>query len=706
MKRFLPVTRQAEQAECGLACLAMVVGYYGHKVDLSTLRRSYPASSRGMSAANLISVAHRLQLATRALRLEPADIKSLRLPCILHWDRSHFVVVRSTKGSSILIHDPAHGKRWVPSTELNERFTGVALELWPTEAFTPVNTSRPVSIREMLSNTEDLKLLFGKAAIYAALTEGFALGSPVFLQRIVDRVILQRHGSLAFAVIGLILFGVCETFASAAKNFATLDVGNRLRLSWDLRLLSHLIRLPVSYFERRSTGDVLTRFDASETVRHTVTDSFAETCLSGLVSAVTFVAMLAYSPGMTLIVLAGGSLYLMTRQSLLTLLREARRVQATNDAYLRTHLIETLTGIRALKLFQQEERRVANWFNLLVNAINARSRTESLTVWVRTGGTATLRIETIAVFAAGSLAVLHNRLSLGSFFAFIAYQASFNMKIFGLIDKTYDIRILDVHLALLGDIVREAPEPRTSLIKGFDHQGAPASVRLDSVSFRYSEFDPWIFQNLTMDIKAGECVAVVGRSGAGKSTLVKLICGLAIPSAGQVLIDGAPLRGDSGHTAPRIGMVLQDDTLFSGTLAQNIHFFCDNPDMDRVRECACYAALDGDIALMPMGYDTQVGTAGSAISGGQRQRLLIARALYRQPSLLIFDESTSHLDIPTERTIADTLSRLAVTRIMVAHRPETVAIAHRVFGFEEDTFVEITPSFREQSRDTEHSLCS
>lgn len=706
MKLFLPVIRQAEEAECGLACIAMVVNYYGHKTDLTALRRDYRASSRGMSIANLISVAHRLHLASRALRIEPHDIGDLRLPCILHLDCSHFVVVRSVKGSSVLIHDPAHGKRWVPFNELNERFTGVALELWPTEAFTPVDISRPVTIRELLGNTKELRLLFGKAAAYAALTEGFALLSPLFLQRIVDRVILQRHGSLTLAVVGLALFGICETFASTAKGFATLDLGNQLRLSWDLRLLTHLIRLPVPYFEKRSTGDVLMRFDASETVRHTITDSFVDTCLSGLVSAVTLVAMLAYSPSITLIVLTGAILYLSFRQAVLTLLRDARRVQASSDAYLRSHFIETLTGIRALKLFQQEERRVANWFNLLVNAINARSRTEKMTVWARTFATFTLRFETIAVFAVATLFVLHHRMTLGGFFAFIAYQASFNIKVFSLIDKTYDIRILDVHLALLADIVREAPEPIKIAGQVLGEVSIPASVELRSVSFRYSEYDPWIFRDLTLKIRAGECVAIVGRSGAGKSTLLKVICGLAVPSSGQVLIDVAPTEGDVGHSNPSIGVVLQDDNLFSGTIAQNIHFFSDAPDMDRVRQCACYAALERDISFMPMGYDTQVGTGGSAVSGGQRQRLLIARALYGRPSLLIFDESTSHLDLVTERAIADTLHSLAVTRIMVAHRPETIAIADRVLGFEQDAFVEITPDFRENSRKAEHSLCS
>lgn len=703
MKSILPVIRQSETSECGLACVAMVAAYYGHKMDLAALRRRYSTSLRGMTLGNIVAVAQQLHLATRALRVDVEDLRQLRTPCILHWEMTHFVVMRSAGKNAITIHDPAYGVRRVRADEIDRCFTGIALEVWPTEAFQTADEADPVTTREMLSNVSGLRATVTKALTLATLVEVLALCSPILFQRIIDHVILRRQGGLPLAVTGLLLVGLFEGLTTLARDLSTINIGNQLSVSWQSNLISHLVRLPVQYFEKRSTGDILSRFDASEMVRQTVTGSFADVLLSGVVSVLTLIAMLFYSRVLAVIVLVGSAVYVGIRHVALGRLRAAASSQASNDAQLRNHLMETLHGIRSLKLFRQEAQRVCHWLNLLVDATNSRSKVETLKIWVRAGSTVVLRTEMVALIGLGAWFAIRGKLSLGALFAFLAYKDQFNTKVLALVNSTYDIQALSVHLNLIGDVVREEPE---SGLEGLvelpdDGKSIPAEVSFVSMSFRYSDSDPWIIEDLTLTIERGESVAIIGRSGAGKSTLLKLMCGLLIPTRGVVLIDGLPVAGKVRRNAQKIAMVLQDDSVFSGTIAENIHFFAENPDMGLVRESVQMSALEGEIAAMPMGYETHIGTAGTGISGGQRQRLLIARALYRQPSLLIFDESTSHLDLATEKLIAASLSELRVTRVMVAHRPETVAIAHRVLAFEGTRLAQVQTKFRELLPETE-----
>jgi ATP-binding cassette subfamily B protein RaxB len=704
MKPILPMIRQSETSECGLACVAMVAAYHGYNMDLAAIRRRHSTSLRGMTLENIVFVAQQLHLATRALRVDIEDLAELRTPCILHWEMTHFVVMRSVGKNAIIIHDPASGVRRVRMEEIDRCFTGIALELWASESFKTADEADPVTTREMLSSVSGLRTMLTKGLTLATLVELLALCSPVLFQQIVDHVILRHQAKLSMAVTGLLFFGLLEAFATLSRDLSTINIGTRLSLSWQTNLISHLVRLPVQYFEKRSTGDILSRFDASEVVRRTVTGSFTDVVLSGVVSVLTLVAMLFYSKMLSVIVLVCAAAYLGIRHIALGRQRAAASSQASNDAQLRTHLMETLHGIRSLKLFKQEAQRVSRWLNLLVDATNSRSKVEVLKVWVLAGSTILLRTEMVAVIGLGAWLSIRGKLSLGAFFAFLVYKDQFNLKVLALINSSYDLQTLSVHLNLIGDVVREEPESELSGVVELPdvENSLPATISFVSLYFRYSDYDPWIIENLTLTIQSGECVAIVGRSGAGKSTLLKLMCGLLIPTSGVVLIDGQPVAGRGRRNMQNIAMVLQDDCVFSGTIAENIHFFSENPDMVRIEESVKMSALEREIAAMPMGYETHIGTAGRGISGGQKQRLLIARALYRRPSLLIFDESTSHLDLTTEKMIASSLSELRVTRVMVAHRPETVAIADRVLAFEGTRLAQVQTKFREILPETEY----
>jgi ATP-binding cassette subfamily B protein RaxB len=263
-------------------------------------------------------------------------------------------------------------------------------------------------------------------------------------------------------------------------------------------------------------------------------------------------------------------------------------------------------------------------------------------------------------------------------FAFVAYQELFKARMITLVDRGYEFRMLSVQAQRLADIVMARPEAVE--LGEVSSEPQPVAIEVKSLNFRYSEGEPWLLENINLQIRSGECVAITGPSGAGKSTLLKLMAGLLQPQAGDVVINGHSVCASRAAVLGKVGFVLQDDSLFAGSISSNIAFASDVPDPERVQACARLACLHDEIMAMPMGYESLIGEMGGALSGGQQQRLLLARALYQQPSILILDEATSHLDVPTEQRIAAMLSELRITRIFAAHRPDTVAIADRVLA--------------------------
>ncbi|QEE30056.1 peptidase domain-containing ABC transporter [Terriglobus albidus] len=690
MRQRLPLIMQAETSECGVVCLAMIAGFYGRATTLSSLRRECSTSLRGLTLEHLITAAQRLHLASRPLRVELSELQEVSLPCILHWEMSHFVVLRSVSRSHLTIHDPAIGVRRISLENADQSFTGVVLELWPTEDFTRKSDSVPVTITELLGSVSGVRRLGAKTLFLSALTELLVICTPLLLQFTVDRATAGQGNILYMGVVALTVCCLLEALATLSRDLSIINLGNRISLAWQSNLLSHLLQLSLPFFEKRSTGDLLSRFDAAESVRLMLVGSYANILVSGLVTAFTLVAMFFYSPVLASIVIAGAIVFLGIRQGTLRKIREASASQNMHEVALRSHLLETLQGIRPIKLFKKTGWRNSHWLNVLVDLMNARSTTETTRSWINGSNTAILGVELALVIGIGGHLLLLHKFSVGAFLAFLVYRDHFNVRAFALINGTYDLSAMSTQLSRVGDIVRESPDSAAAAkLEAESMPPSPYSMEINDVSFRYSDHDPWIIQNLCLRIQQGECVSITGRSGIGKSTLVKLMCGLLRPNEGEIYANGKPLNEE--HS---LGVVLQEDMVFAGTIAENIHFFAETPDGSLIEHCARLAALAEDIDAMPMRYQTQVGTGGAGLSGGQKQRLLIARALYTKPSILIFDESTSHLDLLTERTISQSLSALSITRILIAHRPETIAIADRVVAFRDRKLIDITDKFR------------
>jgi ATP-binding cassette, subfamily B, bacterial CvaB/MchF/RaxB len=675
----LPLVFQTEAAECGLACLAMIAGYHGAQVDLLAMRRRFSVSLRGATLGHIIKFAGALDLTGRPLRVELEDLAWLKTPCILHWKMDHFVVLKKVTRKYIFLHDPALGPRRVTFAEASRYFTGVALELTPTPGFVPRDERQPLRLRDLIGRVTGLKRALGQVFLLASALELLAIISPLFLQLTVDKVLAAFDRNLLLTLgVGFMLLIALQSFLGALRSWTTLYFGTSLKLQWYANLFSHMVRLPVSFFEKRYFGDILSRFDGAEAIQRTLTNNFIETLLDGLISVFMLAVMFLYSRKLAFVVILSVLLYLALRNFAYLPLRKATEEQIMRLSKQQTFLIETLRGIRTIKVLGREDNRKTRWMNLLADTTSAQVATEKLSLIFRAANALIFGLQSVAVVWLGAMLVLGGQFSVGMLFAFVAYQEQFKARITMLVDRLYEFRMLSLQVQRLADVVLE--EPEESLASATPADAEDASISVEHLFFRYSDTESWLLEDISFRVAPGECVAIVGPSGAGKSTLLKLIAGLLRPQSGDVLVNGHSVCASRASVQGKVGFVLQDDSLFAGTIADNIAFSADVADMSRVEECARLACLDDEINAMPMGYNTLIGEMGSALSGGQQQRLLLARALYSRPSILVLDEATSHLDVPTEQRIAAMLATLRMTRIFAAHRPDTIRIADRVIS--------------------------
>ncbi|MBV9521355.1 MAG: peptidase domain-containing ABC transporter [Alphaproteobacteria bacterium] len=676
----LPVMRQSELTECGLVCVAMIAGFHGHELDLNALRRRFPVSLKGTTLKALIEIASRLGLSSRALRLEPEHLKQLRLPAILHWDLNHFVVLKSVGRRGIVIHDPARGIVTLSLAELSDHMTGVAVELTPTQTFERKREVERVRMRNLIGRVGELGRALGQAVILSVIVQLFVLGSPFYMQTAVDEAVVKGDGGLLTALaIGFGLFMLINVTATALRSLVLLQLGNVVSFQMGAGLFHHLMRLPLPFFERRYIGDLISRFAATQPIRELITDGAVAVLVDGVMAVATLVLIVIYSWQLALVVLSAIILYVGLRLVSIGSLRRRTEEQIHARARQDSTFIETVRAIQSIKLFGREAEREGLWQNRFAGFVNSGIRLGRLQVNFRAANDLIFGIENVVTIYLGARLALDGAMTVGMLFAFMAYKQQFLDKVARLVEKAINLRMLDLYLERLGDIALAERE------RGLDQlpqltRPLDGAVEIRNLSFRYVEGEPYVLDNASIRIAPGEFVAITGPSGGGKTTLMKLMLGLFEPTSGDVLFDGYPLSA-LGVQAVReqIGVVMQDDQLLSGSIQENISFFEAAPDQAWVRRCAEMAGIHPDILRMPMGYNTLIGEMGAALSGGQRQRVLLARALYRRPRILFLDEGTSHLDPALEERVNAAIGELAITRIIIAHRPQTVAAASRVF---------------------------
>ena len=455
----LPMVRQVEASECGLACLAMVAGYHGFVADLQVLRRRFPISGQGTNLSTLIEIAGRLDLGSRALKVDLDALKQLQTPCILHWDLNHFVVLKSLSGRKATIHDPAAGVRRLKLAELAQHYTGVALELTPTETFTPDTQVQRMPLSALWSRITGLKRSFVQILFLSLLLQLFVVVAPFYVQTVVDDVVLRSDtGLLVVLATGFGLLLVVEVGTNALRSFVILHLASRLHLQLAANLFRHLLRLPMDYFQRRHLGDVLSRFSSIDAVKEILTTGLVSALVDGVMALVTLIAMFIYDSRLSCIVLAILALYIAVRLTLYRPLRRLTEESIAAAAATDSSLIETIRAIQTIKLFQREQERQGHWQNRLAQAMNKDIGIARLGIGYEVANKFLFGAENILVVYFAALAVMDNALSLGMFFAFMSYKQRFIGAMDSLVSQLIEIKMLGVHLQRIADIAYTTPE--------------------------------------------------------------------------------------------------------------------------------------------------------------------------------------------------------------------------------------------------------
>lgn len=670
---------QSESSECGLVCLVMVASHHGRSFCLRELRRRFPISLKGVKLSDLMHVAREVGFQCRPLRLDLDELGQLKTPCILHWDLNHFVVLSKVARKRITILDPAFGKRCLTREEVSEHFTGVALELTPTTEFTPRKPSPAISIRQLTGRVTGLWRALALILVLSLALQVFVVLAPFLMQWVVDQVLVSANRDL-LTVLGL-GFGLAlllQVGVGLLRGWSVIYLSTRLGVQWMGNVFTHLLKLPLDFFEKRHLGDVVSRIGSVQAIQRTLTTSFVEAIIDGLMAVVTLGMMLLYSWKLALVTLFAVAVYLGLRALAFRPVREGTEQQLVADARQQSHLLESIRGMQSLKIAGCEGPRRSTYLNLMNDTVNREVGLARLGLGFSSVSQLVFGVERIAVIWIGAVLALQNVFSVGMLIAYLAYKDQFAGRVSGLIDKWIEFRMLRLHGERLADIALATPEVLDP--QRFE-QAVPAGagIEVSGLGFRYAEGEPWVLKECSFTVEAGESVAIVGASGCGKTTLVKLMLGLLKPTEGAIAVGGEDIHRFGAHNCRRaVGAVMQDDQLFAGSVAENIALGEEAHDPERIEAAARLAAVHDDIAAMPMGYHSLIGDMGTTLSGGQKQRVILARALYRNPKLLFLDEATSHLDVERERQVNEAIRRLELTRVIIAHRPETIASADRV----------------------------
>jgi ATP-binding cassette subfamily B protein RaxB len=678
-KHKLPSILQAEAAECGLACIAMISSFHGYHCDLLSLRKNFGSSARGASVQNIMDLADSLELSTRALRIEVEELRELSTPTILHWNFNHYVVLRQVNRDSIIIHDPAVGIRKYSLKEVGHRFTGIVIELTPMSTFRKGSDQTRLRLWDFWKGAKGLMSSLAQILALSLLIQLFALATPFYVQIVVDEVLVKNDLDLLLVLaLGFGLLTLILVVTKAIRGYSSVFLTNQLSFNLGNSVMHHLIRLPMEYFQKRHLGDVISRFESIKPIQGFIISGSISIIIDGLLAITTLIMMIAYSPTLALVVVTSVILYAVFRAAQFQPLRNSNHENITAVAKLDSLFMESIRSLQSIKLAGRESQREASWRNQFASSLTTSAKIGRLTVSYEAVNSTLTGLEFLLVIYIGAYEVLGGVLTIGMLYAFMAYRSNFSSSVTSIINQIMQYKMVGLHLERLSDITHSEQEA------GLDNNGRftiPINGRLSlsDASFVYVGSKQAIFQNLSLEIEAGSFVALYGPSGIGKSTLLKVLMGLTDPSNGQLLVDGQPLSPTILRSyRSKIAAVTQEDSLFTGSLQDNISFFDLAADNDKLLLATRQAEIHEDILRMIMGYESLIGDMGTALSQGQQQRLLIARALYAQPKILFLDEGTAHIDAATELKIMDNLRSMNITCIYVTHNPALLHYADKV----------------------------
>ena len=695
LRRFFkafPFVEQHDETDCGAACLAMITKFYGIPVGLTRLRDLANTDQDGASMWSLSQAAEALGFNARGLQLSLEALADILKPAIILWEGFHYVVLYEIRRDYVVIADPAVGIRKLPIEELRHKWSGRALELTPTGRLKGTPRIR-TSYGRFTEVLRPYRTLIAEVLAASLMLNVFGLAVPLFTQVIIDRVVgMHAADLLNLLLVGMVFVAVFQAATAGLRRQLLIHIATHADVRLLADFLRHVMSLPMRFFDLRRVGDVISRVDENEKIRTAMIGTIPGLILD-VSLAMGYLAFLGYyNFRLTLVVISVLPVFALMTILFTPGIRRNRKEWFVKHSEQWSYLIESITGIATVKTMAVEAPVRWKWESLFVDSVIFGRREAHLENAYSTGANLLSTLATILMLWYGAREVLADQMTIGELVAFTALAANLIQPVIRLSDSWADLQDVRNSVQRLNDIFDAAPEERDTrtLLSLARIEG---DIRFEGVSFRYvAGQDRPTLINLNFEIRAGESLAVVGRSGSGKSTLAKLILGLYPPTEGRVFIDGHDLRNLSRRNLRRrIGVVPQDVFLFSGTIRENIALGDPDTPFERVVAAARLAGAHDFITEMALGYDTKVGERGMSVSGGQRQRIALARALLRDPDILILDEATSALDVESERAIQANLEGACRgrTTIIIAHRLSTVRNADRIMVLDRGAIVEL-----------------
>ncbi len=692
IRRFALV-EQAEEMDCGAACLAMICRHHGIAMTLGKLRELANVTTQGATLDSLARAGESLGFTTRGVQCTHDSLLGFELPFIIHWEGYHYVVVYGVSKRWVWVADPALGFRKMAVEEFERGWSGTCLLFTAGESMAQLAVARSPWLR-FIGYLAPYKRILAHLFLATFVIQVLGVVPPLIIQNILDGVVVHQNvGLLNLLILGLIISNVFSQFMSTVRAYLANFMVRNMDFAMMSHFFKHTLSLPFSFFAKRKTGDIFARFQENQTIRAFLTESTVTTALNLLMVFIYFTIMFLYNVKMTLVLIAFViPIAALTVVATPKVKAYAREVFNTSTEA-RSYLMETLGGVETVKGMGIERPVRLKWEKKYAKALELQYKAQAFHILVGLASQLLNAATTIAVLWVGANLVLQRELTVGQLIAFNAFMGSVLAPLMGLVALWGQLNDAGVAMERLGDVLdlepEQKPEDLPSRVMLPDLQG---EINLEGIYFRYGGAEtPYVLENISFSIKPGELLAIVGRSGSGKTTLAKMLVGFYVPTDGKLTVDGYDIGViDKEYYRAQIGYVMQSNLLFSGTIAENIACGDDSPDRRHIEEVAKMADAHAFISKLPLGYEQVVGERGVGLSGGQIQRLCIARALYHDPRLLVFDEATSALDTQSESNILGNMQEIlhGRTAVIIAHRLSTIMRADKILVLYEGAIVE------------------
>ena len=686
-----PFVAQSGEADCGAACLAMVVRFHGRRIGIGWLRDLVGSGTGGATMLDLAKAGETLGMVARGIAVSLDGLRSLSPPVILHWQGGHYVVLFDFDGRRAIIGDPAVGIRRVARSEIEDKWSGTALVLEPTEAFAELPQERS-PLGRFISRAAPFRVILFESMICSFLLSLFALATPIFLQVVVDEVIVHNNRTLLNAVLaGMLMLAVFAFVAKLLRTYLLEHAGNKIELVLLNDFFRQVLALPMSFFSARQVGDVVARVEENEKIKQMLSGTTVAMVVDVFMVIVYFALMFYYSTSLATLVLLFLPLFVLLSAGSTPIYAALSQRLFEHKARLDSHIVESVSGIQTIKANTAEVQFRWRWEDLFVRYLRTRFNFQITDAVVDAIADLIVIAGTMILLWYGSRLVMNGELSVGQLVAFYSLAGMALAPIDTLASNWNQLVEATISIRRIGDVFDTPPEVAHGDVGKVFPGTVEGRIVFDNVSFAYPGGEHPVLSGVSFEILPGQTIAIVGRSGSGKTTLANLLMNYYRPNEGRIVVDD----WDISSVHPRalrenVGVVLQDNFLFSGTVMDNISLGAPERPFSTIVEAATLAAAHDFIMSLPGGYNAQIGERGNRLSGGQRQRLAIARALVKDPPILIFDEATSALDNESEKAIQANLSRIAATRtmIIIAHRLSTVRDADRIVVLDAGELVE------------------